>query len=138
MSIRIKIINSAGLPLSYTFIFTAAISLIGLPSISGYYSKEYILSSSYYVWFDLFLLYILNIAIHLTTYYSTKLILCFSYNRFYFFNNFVDFTLLDYFQPEKPYNIWIFIVLFLIMAWLVVYNQYFQVFQLLAPPTNYV
>ena len=41
---------------SYTFIFVCSISLIGLPSISGYYSKEYILSSSYYVWFDLFLL----------------------------------------------------------------------------------
>jgi NADH-quinone oxidoreductase subunit L len=63
------------IPLSYSFTLISLVSLIGWPNISGYFSKEYILCSSYYGWSDLFLFYISNIAIHLTVYYSSKLII---------------------------------------------------------------
>jgi NADH-quinone oxidoreductase subunit L len=52
------------------------LSLMGLPFYAGYYSKDIIIyGSSYtYVWSDLFLSWISNISILLTTLYSTKLL----------------------------------------------------------------
>ena len=49
---------------------------MGWPFYTGYYSKEYIIHTSFYtyVWSDLFLFWISNIAILFTTLYSTKLL----------------------------------------------------------------
>ena len=62
------------LPLSYNFILIGSLCLIGWPNVSGYYSKEYIINYSYYLWSDLFLYYISIFAIHCTIYYSSKII----------------------------------------------------------------
>lgn len=64
------------LPLSSIFILIGSLSLMGWPFYTGYYSKEYIIHTSFYtyVWSDLFLFWISNIAILFTTLYSTKLL----------------------------------------------------------------
>ena len=62
------------LPVSYNLVNIGSLCLTSWPNISGYYSKEYIISSSYYLWSDLFLYYICIFAIHCTLYYSTKII----------------------------------------------------------------
>ncbi len=59
------------------------LSLIALPNISGYYSKEYILSNSYLLWSSLFLYYLSVFTIYFTIYYSSKFI----YLNFTLFNN---------------------------------------------------
>jgi NADH:ubiquinone oxidoreductase subunit 5 (subunit L)/multisubunit Na+/H+ antiporter MnhA subunit len=61
------------LPVSYNLVLIGSLCLTSWPNISGYYSKEYIISSSYYLWSDLFLYYICIFAIHCTLYYSTKI-----------------------------------------------------------------
>lgn len=66
---------TTSIPLSYNFILISLLSLTAWPIFSGYFSKEYILSSAIWISSDLFLYYISNIAIHLTVYYSSKLII---------------------------------------------------------------
>ena len=46
-----------------------------LSALSGSFSKSNILSSSYYGWSDLFSYYLSTLAIHVTVYYSSKLII---------------------------------------------------------------
>jgi len=64
------------LPLGYIFILIGSLSLIGIPFYTGNYSKDLIIHASdySYVWSDLFLNWISNIPILLTTLYSTKLL----------------------------------------------------------------
>ena len=66
---------TTNLPLSYSYILICVVSLIGWPKLSGSFSKSNILSSSYYGWSDLFSYYLSTLAIHVTVYYSSKLII---------------------------------------------------------------
>ena len=64
------------LPIIQIFTLTRSLSLVGSPSTTGFQSKEYIVYSTFYtqVIDDIFLFYISNTGILLTTRYSTRLI----------------------------------------------------------------
>ena len=107
------------LPLSYIFILIGSLSLMGWPFYTGYYSKEYIIHTSFYtyVWSDLFLFWISNIAILLTTLYSTNHFLgprsfekgSYHTNRFInllYSGNFISYLLLN-FIVISVVNLWV-------------------------------
>ncbi len=65
-------------PFSALLLEWTSMSLIGIPFYSGGLSKDFILRCSFssLLWSDLFVVWISNFGILLTTLYSTKLIYC--------------------------------------------------------------
>lgn len=64
-------------PLSYIFMFIGSVSLVGLPFLTGFYSKHLILEMSYvkFLPHQTFVFFLLLITTFLTSVYSTKLLI---------------------------------------------------------------
>ena len=63
------------LPITFVSMFLASLSLMGLPSFSGFYSKDLLLEHSYFAGFTGILYYLLtSLAAFLTCYYSYRII----------------------------------------------------------------
>ncbi len=62
------------MPLSYISVFIGSISLMGLPFLTGYYSKDLILELIYFEHFFSFALWLGLIATFITSFYSFRLI----------------------------------------------------------------
>jgi len=107
------------LPLTFSFFIVASLSLMGIPFLSGFYSKDFIieLQGGSYISYSSFFFLLLNLSAILTAFYSARLI-------FYVFLNRPIFH--RYHIPGSDANWWVQTPLLLLALLSIVSGFYFE------------